>query len=340
VQIKNAIVHEVLKEEGSEAVTLITREEENEINSHAQELSQQLSQLFRKTGLNSGGFLVPEADEQPPQFVNLLNQYFVDNNFIDFVSFSESAVREFKKKLSKATGSKGGYLWFNHYSHNSELFLSVVLLRKKFGLSLSEDLTLDEIEQLDLEKLHMASRINLSAWRRGDSSRYISFRIGRGAKDVTDYFSQFIGCEEFTKAKVDTQNLVAVTKEYCRKNNFDDDASENIKQFVFDRCIDWLNTDSPVLLENISSALDTCFQPSNINTFLEIAQNEPFSLNNEMSVEKAALKGLTRYAGKNKDLSISFASDLLNVSVFYNSQNKSLKITDIPKSLLAQLTDK
>lgn len=340
MQIKHAIVHEVVKEEGTEAVTLIERDEENEINSHAQELSQQLSQLFRKTGLNSGGFIVPEDNEQPPQFVNLLNQYFVDDNFIDFVSFSKSATKEFKKKLSKATGSKGGYLWFNHYFHNSEAFLSVVLLRKKFGLSLSEDLTLDEIEQLDLDKLHMASRINLSAWKRGDSNRYISFRIGRGAKDVTDYFSQFIGCEEFTKAKVDTQNLVSVTKEYCRTNNFDDEASENIKQFVFDRCIDWLSNDSPVLLENISSALDTCFQPDKENTFLEIAQNEPFNLNNEMSVEKATLKSLTRYSGKSKNLSISFASDLLNVSVFYNSQNKSLRITDIPKSLLDQLADK
>ena len=337
MQILNAIVHEVKKEEDSAAVEVIFRHDENEIDSHAIDLSKQLTGLFKKTGLNSGGFIQPEEDEQPPQFVNLLNIYLDQLSFTDFVKFTQSATKEFQKQLFKATAAKGGYLWFNHYIHNDEHFLSVVLLRKKAGLALSENLTLDQIEQLDLDKLHMASRINLSRWIAGSSNRYISFRIGKNAKDVTGYFAKFIGCEEFTRAKIDTQNLVAVTKEYCQTNNFDDVASENIKQFVFDRCSEWLANDEAILLENISTALDACFQPENKGTFLEISQNEPYSLNNEMSVEKASLRSLTRYNGKNKDLSISFSSDLLNVSVFYDSKNKALKITDLPQSLLAQL---
>lgn len=56
-----------------------------------------------------------------------------------------------------------------------------------------------------------------------------------------------------------------------------------------------------------------------------------------MSVEKAALRSLTRYNGKNKDLSISFSNELLNVSVFFDKKSKSLKITELPQSLLTQL---
>lgn len=339
MKIVNAIVHEVKKEEDSSAIEIISREQENEINTHAIDLSKQLAGLFKKTGLNSGGFIQPEEDEQQPQFVNLLNTYFQEFSFTDFVKFTQAAAREFKKQLSKSTASKGGYLWFNHYIHNEEHFLSVVLLRKKAGLALSEELTLDEIEQLDLDKLHMASRINLSSWVTGESDRYISFRIGKNAKDVTDYFAKFVGCEEFTRSKVDTQNLVSVTKKYCQANDYDELASENIKQFVFDRCTEWLANDEAVLLENISNALDACFQPENTGTFLEIAQNEPYCLNNEMSIEKSVLKSLTRYVGKNKNLSISFASDLLNVSVFYDETNQSLKITDLPQTLISQLAE-
>ena len=151
-----------------------------------------------------------------------------------------------------------------------------MLLRKKNGLALSNDLTLDEIEQLDLDRLHMAARINLSAWLAGTSMKFIAFRIGQGAKDVTDYFSSFIGCEEYTRAKADTNNLVQVTKKYCSIHQFDDGKSESVRQFVFDRCIDWMNEGEPVLIDRISTLLDESFNPDNSGQFLEIAQSDPF----------------------------------------------------------------
>ncbi|MGB1201709.1 MAG: nucleoid-associated protein [Cognaticolwellia aestuarii] len=120
-------------------------------------------------------------------------------------------------------------------------------------------------------------------------------------------------------------------------NNFNDVASTNIKQFVFERCTEWLANDEVILLENISAALDASFQPQNKGSFLEISQSDPYNLSNEMSVEKAALRSLTRYNGKNKDLSISFSNELLNVSVFFDKKSKSLKITELPQSLLTQL---
>lgn len=338
MSIENIIVHEVRKEEESSVAEILPRDKENAIDAHAQDLNDQLTKLFRKTGLNTGRFTVPETEDDPkPHFVTLLETYFSINEFSDFVAFSQAASRDFKRKLDGSGSSKGGYLWFNHYTHNDENFLSIVLLRKKHGLSLSSELTLDDVEQLDLDKLHMAARINLTAWLDGTSTRYIAFRIGRGAKDVTEYFSTFIGCEEYTRARVDTQNLVAVTKQYCSENGFDDVKSETVKQFVFDQCVSWLDDDEPILLDSISTMLDTRFTPEHSGKFLEIAQDEPFSLNNEIPIERSALKGLTRYSGKSKKLSLSFDSDLLNVSVFYNQGTGELKITDLPDKLKQQL---
>ena len=335
--IKNIIIHEVRKEE-HKASEIFTREKENKIDDHAEKLSSELSKLFRKTGLNTGRFITPEKKDDPkPQFVILLEKYFNKHSFEDFVSFSQSATREFEKHLNKSTASKGGYLWFNHYTHGDEHFLTVVLLRKKSALSLSSDLTLDKIEELDLDTLHMAARINLSAWLEGVSSKFIAFRIGHGAKDVTDYFSKFVGCEEYTRARVDTQNLVLVTKQYCTTHKFSDDKSESVKRFVFDQCINWMNDDKPVLLESISSLLDDSFKPENKGAFLDIAQDEPYSLNNEVPIERSALKGLTRYFGKTKKMSISFDSELLNVSVFFDEETGTINITELPEKLIAQL---
>lgn len=337
--IQNLIVHEVQKEESSES-EIKFREDENAINNHAESLNSQLANLFKKTGLNTGQFSQPEDEDEPsPHFLTLVSKHYSENSFPDFIAFSQAAAKEFKRHLDASPSSKGGYLWFNHYIHNKENFLSIVLLRKKHGLRLLPSLNLDQIEELDLDKLHMAARINLTAWKSNASNRYIAFRVGRGAKDVTEYFSSFVGCEEYTKAKLDTQNLVNVTKAYCSHHNFSDEKTEDVKQFVSERCLSWLSDETPVQLENLSTLLDSSFDTDGAKSgiFLEIAQSDPYNLSNEIPIEKSALRGLTRFSGRSKKLSLSFDSDLVNKSVFYHAERKTLTIQDLPADLVAQL---
>lgn len=81
-----------------------------------------------------------------------------------------------------------------------------------------KDLSLDPVEGIDLDKLHMAARVNLSDWRANDplKTRYISFRVGKSSGGVTDYFSDFIGCQEYTVAKEDTADLIDITIEFAK----------------------------------------------------------------------------------------------------------------------------
>ena len=134
MSIENIIVHEVRKEEEQVNTVLHTRDEENEVDTHAEQLTSELSNLFRKTGLNTGQFSRPESENDPEaHFVTILRENFIDQSFSGFVEFTKAATREFKRKLDQSSSSKGGYLWFNHYTHNAEHFLSVVLLRKNKG---------------------------------------------------------------------------------------------------------------------------------------------------------------------------------------------------------------
>jgi nucleoid-associated protein len=341
MEISNIVVHEVRKTKDASGSSLVLRDSENAANEQAQVLVSQLTQLFRKTGLNTGQFAIPSDPNLPkPAFLQLISEQYKSSKFTNFVEFSKSATRLFKTFLDASGSSKGGYLWLNHYIHNDDHFLSIVLLRKKYGIALNEELDLGEIEQLDLDTLHMAARINLNAWLEGKSNRYIAFRFGKNAKDVTDYFSKFIGCEEFIKAKIDTQNLIQVTKKYCEAHLFDDSKTEEVKQRVFDQCLSWSDSDELVKLDKLSSILDDSFldaETENAGKFLEIAQNEPYHLTNDLLVERTVLRGLTRYSGKNKDLSISFDSDLLNETVFFDQNTNELRFTSLPAALIEQL---
>jgi len=332
--IQNIIVHEVQKNQD-----VHDRKQENPIDGHAENLSSELSALFRKTGLNTGQFEAPEKDDDPvPHFVTLLNNHWSDGKFDDFVAFSVSASEEFKRKLDDASASAlGGYLLFNHYTHGDEYFLSVVLLRKKNSLSLGADLSISGVESIDLDKLHMAARINLTKWIAGDSERYVSFQTGKKTDEVRQYFSRFIGCIEYTQSSVDTNHLVDVTVKFCCEQSFDADRAEAVKQFVFERCIEWMDEGKPVYLDSISKLLDTQYTPEREGLFLELAQAEPFNLTNEISVRRTELRRLTRYAGRDKRMSISFKSDLYGREIQYDPEDDSLTIFGIPEALKAQL---
>jgi len=357
MEILNIIVHEVKKytskeitdtsndkkEASQDKVTYDFRPNENDIDEFSVMLSEELTKLFSKTGLSTGKFNEPkDDDEKKPQFVTLVEKYYKNKIFENFIQFSKSATREFGNQLSHSGTSKGGYLWFNHYTVNKESFLSIVLLRKKNGISIDSNLNINKIERLDLSKLHMAARINLTKWKSKKSSRYIAFRIGEKAKDVTDYFSKFIGCEEYTKAKADTKNLITVTKKYALIHKFDEIQTEDIKLLVFKTCTEWKNKDIPVKLDSISDLLDTTYQipEKNKGEFLNIAQSDPYMLSNEIQIDTRELRNLKRYSCRTSKMSISFDSDLLDKEIIFDNTKNELIFTKLPPSLLSELQDR
>ncbi|EOW9434108.1 nucleoid-associated protein [Vibrio cholerae] len=346
MEIKNVILHNLIKEEKSTKVELDDRKQENEINDFAVQLSKGINERFNSTGLNTGHFRKPEKDEQLTQFENLLETYY-DDGFNDFVSFSKSAAAYLQKQLMGAAPAKGGHLWFNHYIHNGEHFLSVVLLREKVVMRIDK-LELEQFDSVDLDKLHMAARINLTKWKNADelSNRYISFKIGKEAKKVTDYFANFIGCEEFTQAASDTKALVQCIGDYCRYHKFDDAKTELVKNKAHDQIIEWRKEEKQTIrLDTLSEIFDATFLSDDSEEyvkghFLRISQGEPYNLNNELATDSNALRRLKKYSGKNQYISVSFDAKLLGHSVKYNPENGVLTISEIPKALKDQLDGK
>jgi nucleoid-associated protein len=338
--IQHIIIHEVTKEPPSAAVANL-RDQENPVNDHAERVSSQLAALFK--GLNIGGFHRPDSPGLPvPAFESLLRTYFNGTDFSDFVAFSHGASELLIDKLNEPTAqqAKGGYLLLNHYTHQGSHFLSVVLLRMRQGISLSADLSFTAVDELNLDTLHMAARINLSDWRAAATERYIAFKIGRQARDVTQYFSDFIGCREYRAAKEDTKNLVAATGDFCARRNLSESETLGVRRQVEELCRDRLDSGSPVFLEDIASLLDARYPPEDEKgqgLFLSIAQDD-YGLTNTPAIDRGGLRSLVRYSGKTKKLAISFDADLLDQgAVRYDSDTKSLTITELPESLLAEL---
>lgn len=337
MSITNLIVHEIQKHEGERKAILIARPNENPVDVQAQALSEQVTNLFNRSGMTTGRFSNPHGSEEGSQLPALLTKHFKDNEFLDFANFSKDCAAEYLKHLESVEEAEGGLLWFNHYELHDTHFLYIVLLKRKQGIGLGADLSLSQVEQIEMEKLHMALRINLTAWQGADEGRYIAFRFGRAPKFESEYFTQFIGCDEPKVAATETRKLVDLTSAFCQSEGFPSKQANDFKRVVSEHCQAKANDREPMEIQEIAREVESRFSVEQANKFLEIADSDSFKMEKEIFVEKAGLKKLTRLSGSSRALTMSFDSDLLGESVHFDADSGTLTIKELPKSLLKQL---
>jgi len=337
VSISNLIVHEIQKHEGERKAILIARPNENPVDGQAEALSAQVTNLFNRSGMNTGRFVNPQGSEEGAQLPTLLFKHFKDNAFVDFSGFTKDCAAQYLKYLEPVEEAEGGLLWFNHYELHDTHFLYIVMLKRKKGIGLGADLSLSQIEQIEMEKLHMSLRINLTAWQSGDEGRYISFRFGRAPKSESEYFTQFIGCDEPKVAAKETRKLVDLTSAFCQSEGLPSKQANEFKKVVSEHCKVKAQDREPLEIKDIVSEVESRFSVEQANKFLEIAGSDSFKMEKEIFVEKAALKKLTRLSGSSRALTLSFDSELLGESVVFDADSGTLTIKELPKSLLKQL---
>ncbi|MGL5402346.1 MAG: nucleoid-associated protein, partial [Acinetobacter sp.] len=196
VLIRNFVIHKVFwqqREDHPKEPSFKLRDIENDVNGLSEQVVKLLGGLFKTTSLASGCFqsdLQPNDDAipiRPSSFEGLLNHRVIDNTLTDFLNMTQGATRDFAMNhWGKAGSAKPGYLLFYSYQLNEETYLAIVMLHEVAGMVLDEELVLSSVEPLDLNRLHLAARINLTAWKDPDrlSQKYLRFKLGKGAGDM------------------------------------------------------------------------------------------------------------------------------------------------------------
>src|SRR5690606_40045721 len=107
------------------------------------------------------------------------------------------AVEHLKKLMEESNPPPGGHVLLAHYQEGMTAYRAIALLHHRDGVAVSDALDVTPAKHLDLSQLHLAARINISEWRNNAASRqYIPFIKGKNGKKVSEYFRDFIGCQE------------------------------------------------------------------------------------------------------------------------------------------------
>ncbi|WP_028695194.1 nucleoid-associated protein YejK [Pseudomonas cremoricolorata] len=328
--IRHCIVHLIDKKPDGTPAVLHAREAELSASDAIEHLLGDLNDSYNAKQGKAWGLFHGESGAYP--FSGWLKRYL--DNDQDFTAFSRTAVEHLQKLMDESNLSTGGHVLFAHYQQGMTEYLAIALLHHSEGVAVNAELDVTPSRHLDLGQLHLAARINLSEWQNNPNSRqYISFIKGKNGKKVSEYFRDFIGCQEGVDGPGETRTLLKAFSDFVESEDLAEEVAREKTQTLVDYATTQTKNGEPVTLDELSSLIDE----DRPRAFFEHIRNKDYGLSPEIPADKRTLNQFRRFTGRAEGLSISFEAHLLGSKVEYDEEAGTLVIKGLPTQLIDQL---
>ena len=276
------------------------------------------------------------------EFAHSLKQYTEiqkaagDNVEDAFHQFSVNATGRLVKTLADMGIVETGFLIFCQYEYLATQYLMITLLNTRSHVEVTNSLDLSAREHLDLARMQLAVRFDLTQWQiQPEQQRYVSFIKGRMGRKVSDFFMQFVGCEELVDVKQQNKQLISTVDAYLASESLEPQEQHQHREEVKTYFKEKIDAGESLSVDELANRL-----PANEETsanFSSFTQSLEVPLEKEIQPDPAALKQLAKFTGQGGSVSISFERKLMRDRVFYDPATDTLTIRGIPPNLKDQL---
>lgn len=335
--IKNIIIHQLLKDAGRRIVNAKYAEQVLNIGERERSFLGNLDISYHKKSNPIYGIF---SDEHTT-FKNLLNDYI--ENQCDFYDFSINVIDHYKTILEQTIQATGGYMILCEYTKSNKDLLLVLMVNNKEGFVVNEtDLTINNIKNLDLNKVDIACLINITDWKDIENNNptdritYLSFV--RGLKDISYYFMQFIDVDNKNTNTESTKILLKAIDDYAKIEKWDRNRKVKQKDEVVSYCLDRMSKKKEILLSDISAIME----PDYPEKFQDFATEDGRKVSAVISGDKSRLRLSRMITYKNDDFKLEFATKLIlgeNKTFHYDEKTNKLTIREIPIQLKQQILE-
>ncbi|MCC5856494.1 MAG: nucleoid-associated protein YejK [Idiomarina sp.] len=267
-----------------------------------------------------------------PEFPKLIAAWLAGEH--DFLEFSQHAARILKDELTKYAFGDSGFLMLADYQQTADRFLLVSFLPVREGVMVQPDLSVNRAAQLDISKIQLAARINLTEYAANiEGADYISFIKGRAGRKVADFFLDFLGCAEKVNAKASTESLVKTVQAFVGDESLPREVAQAVRQEVYDYCGEQWQQGERVNIQELDSRIQEKGAPS-LRSYGAAREQE---LPDEFPADKSSLRSLIKFQGQGGGVSVGFDQKALGERVQYDVNTDTLTITGTPPNLRDQL---
>ncbi|WP_100752037.1 nucleoid-associated protein YejK [Vibrio salilacus] len=328
LHLSNVILHQLQKNDSDELVVNF-RAESLANDAATENLVAELHRVFHsKAGKGFGSF---KSDSEFQLWLQDLRQ-----EKQSFYDFSQLSANRLKNELAKYPFADEGILVIAEYQSLATDYLFVAIIPSNQSLKVTEGLDISATDHLDLSKMDIAARIDLTSYATDkQSNRYLAYIKGRVGRKVADFFLDFLQAEVGLDTKQQNQVLMQAVDDFCADSKLEKDEVISYKKQVADYCNEQIKVGDEVQVRELSGGLP----PSQDGTsFLDYTQAQGYELEESFPADRATVRKLTKYVGAGGGLNISFDSLLMGERVFYDPETDTLTIKGTPPNLRDQLT--
>lgn len=329
--LHHMIMHKIDKTQHQTDATAIYKDRPFSNNETLEKFTDSLSDTFtRKTSKEYANF---HSGQNISQFQSILDIYLNDSTEDAFSAFSRQATELLKDKMNTKPASTGGFVVVIDYTLSSR-FILIALVNKKDGYT-EDDLNIIATEQLNIDQLSMAGFVNVDNHQNTNSS-YRPLAFMRGTREVSDYFSSFLGAAENRETSAHmTGVFIQALKDYMRHCDYDPDTVEQLNQNVFSFCDDKRQNKEPLDIASVSRLLD----PDNPDSFFEFTQDQEraYNLNTVIeTVDRQQMNRLKSFSYKSAKIKLTFDKELYNTEIVLDDNN-NLVISNLDDEFIAKI---
>ncbi|EJL6703253.1 nucleoid-associated protein YejK [Vibrio cholerae] len=326
--LSNVILHQLRKNDNDELVVNY-RAESLRNDTSTENLVAELHRVFNaKAGKGFGCF---KSDSEFQLWLQEMRR-----GTLPFYEFSQQSAQRLKNELAKYPFADEGILVMAEYQSLATDYLFIGLLPLNQSLKVTEGLDISATDYLDINKMDIVARIDLSSYETDkESKRYLSYIKGRVGRKVADFFLDFLQADIGLDTKQQNQVLMQAVEDFCADAKFEKEEVISYKRQVYEYCNDQIKAGDEVRVQELSGELP----PSNEGVnFFDFTREQGYQLEESFPADRSTVRKLTKYVGAGGGLNLSFDSLLLGERVFYDPETDTLTIKGTPPNLRDQLT--
>ncbi|OXX74306.1 nucleoid-associated protein YejK [Vibrio sp. V03_P4A6T147] len=328
LHLSNVILHQLSKNEQDELVVKY-RSQSLDNDTSAENLVAELHRVFNSKASKGFGSFKSDSDFQT--WLQELRQ-----GERDFYDFSQISAQQLKDELSKYPFADEGILVMAEYQSLATDYLFIGLLPLNQSLKVTEGLDISATDYLDINKMDIAARLDLSSFETDkNSNRYLAYIKGRVGRKVSDFFLDFLQADVGLDTKVQNQVLMQAVQDFCTDSKLEKDEAIGYKKQVYDYCNEQIKAGEEVHIRELSGELPASQDGTG---FFEYTQAHGYELEESFPGDRSTVRKLTKFVGAGGGLNVSFDSLLLGERIFYDPESDTLTIKGTPPNLREQLT--
>lgn len=297
------------------------------IDAQCQQLLDRLKNGFLSRMSREHGSFASDGEPAPlPRLLESLlnNETDLDQLASEWMTQLSAAVDEQRCELD------AHFLFFLEKSFDSRVCY-LFITQQVESLTLDSELNIQTSRAFDFGASLFGIKVDLTEWKERGHYAYLSLIPPRGNPSLGDLFYRFTGFANGINKGEATLTFLKGIEAYSHA--IPEEKVNDYRTQVVNYCVEQDERDAPIDIRELSENLDGV----DCDEFVKVMASHNPKGEEPVMIDRTSLRRYVKFAGRERDLAISFSSFQLNDRVHYDAEHDTLSIKGIPKALRNQL---